>query len=79
MKFGVVLKQFIIEHPNSIFEWYFMESWEITTVLWTALCLDICGLITLKLDILINTKKLYALIPVWKNLTFIQGHSYMRK
>ena len=42
------------------------------------LCSDLCWLIFFKLDVMIETTKLYFLISVWLTLTFIQDHSCVR-
>ena len=34
-------------------------------------CLDICELIYLKLEMMLNATKLYSLIPVWITLMFV--------
>ena len=45
--------------------------WSINNII---MCQDTCELICLKLSMMLNTSKLYCLIPVWITLMFNQGH-----
>ena len=41
------------------------------------LCMDIYGQISFKLSLAVETTNLYILIPSWRTLTSIHGHSCM--